>query len=266
MTLTAAQLTAVKYYEGDVSGDDPFWGDAKAYVTLNSLFYPGIDTERRRAAEGKRLNPAIVADPQRLVDLCVNLLSACSATDLSHPRVSYRVERHADYLDMRKAGQTISFTSTSTAGFLPAYGDRIGIALLEFRIPANVPCLPFGEVLQGDYAKSNEQEIMLPPGLTLTFEDAPIKPEELAIVDAQSNPPIVKCRVLVEKPESPAKASQPISPEEPMDAALSPDGPRATERVYEALNTGDEPSAEDVECYCAWKRSFAARVISTSLN
>ncbi|MBO4919619.1 MAG: hypothetical protein J5365_05625 [Erysipelotrichaceae bacterium] len=45
------QLKAIRYYEGDVSGDDPFWSDPKAYVTLNSLFFEGIEAERRRARE-----------------------------------------------------------------------------------------------------------------------------------------------------------------------------------------------------------------------
>lgn len=264
MALSANQIAAVKYYEGDVSGNDPFWGDDRAYVTLNSLFYPGIDTERRRAAEGKRLNPAIVADPQRLLDLCVSLVSACRAVDLSHPRVGYRVERHADYLDMRKAGQTISFTSTSTAGFLPAYGDRIGIALLEFHIPAGVPCLPFGEVLHNDYAKSNEQEIMLPPGLQLEFEDVPIEAEERTIADAQGNPPIAKCQVLVQAPDCSDMTSQPIPSEEPMNTSSALEGVRAAERVYEALNGGCELLDEDVERYCTWKRSLVADVISAS--
>lgn len=260
MTLNTSQLQAIKYYEGDAHGNDPFWGDAKAYVTLNSLFYPGIDTERRRTAEGKRLNPAIVADYQRLFDLCVNLLSACYAADLSHPRIAYRVERHADYLEMREAGQTISFTSTSTAEFLPAYGDRIGIALLEFRIPAGVPCLPFGEVLRGDYAKSDEQEIMLPPDLPLAFEDAPIRPEENAIVDAQGNPPIAKCLVFAQEPEA-ASLRRPHADTE-VDAHIDPEGTLAAMRVYKALNSGKEPDAKDVGLYCAWKNALARNVLS----
>lgn len=266
MGLTPGQLEAVRYYEGDVEGDDPFWGDGKAYVTLNSLFYDGIDTEQRRAAEGKRLNPAIVANPARAFNLCVSLISACRVTDLSQPRTAYRVERYADYLDMREAGRTISFTSTSAGGFLPAYGDRIGIALLTFLIPAGVPCLPYAELLHDDYAKGNEQEIMLPPGLALTFEEKPLRPEELGITDAQGNPPIVKCVVEVGDPPLLSAGAETHSAD--LDAApdtLESEGVAAAARVYDALNNGQEPDPEDIASYCAWKHAFKASVLATAL-
>ena len=40
------QQKALLYYEGDVQGSDPFWGDKKAYTTLNSLLFPGFANER----------------------------------------------------------------------------------------------------------------------------------------------------------------------------------------------------------------------------
>lgn len=266
MELTPGQLEAVRYYEGDVEGDDPFWGDGKAYVTLNSLFYDGIGTERRRAAEGRRLNPTIVADPARIFDLCVSLISACRAADLSQPRTAYRVERYADYLDMREAGRTISFTSTSTGGFLPAYGDRIGIALLTFLIPAGVPCLPYAELLHDDYAKGNEQEIMLPPGLALTFEETPLRPEEFGIADAQGNPPIVKCVVRVEARPLLSGGTETHSVDSgTASGVLESEGIAAATRVYDALNSGKEPAPEDITSYCTWKQAFKANVLATAL-
>lgn len=153
-----------------------------------------------------------MANPKRLFCLCVNLLSACTVADLSRPRITYRVERHADYLVMRQAGETISFTSTSTRGFLPEYGDRIGIALLEFHIHAGVPCLPYRELLKDDYAKANEQEITLPPGLPLLFRDVPTQKTTHLIVDAQGNPPLATCVVEVEQTSFLANSIAPPAP------------------------------------------------------
>ena len=243
MKLNKAQLEAVRYYEGDVSGDDPFWGDPKAYVTLNSLFYEGIGTERRRAAEGKYLNPAVIEDPERLVRILADLLSAFRCADLSRERKTYRVERYADFLEMKQAGRTVSFTSTSSGGFLKAYGDRIGIALMEFTIPAGVPCLPFAEVLGGGYLKTEEQEILLPPGLTASFEEVPVNAEERLITDAEGNPPLLKCRAV---PGAFIRAADP--------GGFDPQGPFAGKQVYEALDRGQEPDAEAVRIYTAWKK------------
>ena len=78
--LTDRQLRAVRYYIGDVSGIDPFWGDGKAYVALNALFFPGIETEKNRAKEGKYLNPAILEDTDRLTELLSDLLSAFNSS------------------------------------------------------------------------------------------------------------------------------------------------------------------------------------------
>ena len=36
---TENEIKAIKFYRGDVSGGDSFYGDGKAYVTLNSLFF-----------------------------------------------------------------------------------------------------------------------------------------------------------------------------------------------------------------------------------
>ena len=64
--LNEKEIRALRFYIGDVSGSDPFFSDPKAYVVLNSLFFPDISSERARAAEGKLLNPAIIADTERL--------------------------------------------------------------------------------------------------------------------------------------------------------------------------------------------------------
>jgi hypothetical protein len=237
--LTAAQRRAVRWYIGDVSGSDPFWGDPKAYVTLNALFFPGIRTERARAAEGKLLNPALLEDEERLMNAVQDLLSAFRP--LENAVTACRVERYADFREMQLDGSCISFTSTSTAGFLDAYRDRTGIALMRFDLPAGTPCIPMAQALP-DYAKADEAEILLPPALPLHIAEIPITPEQLSITDANGDPPVISVKAV------PAGLPQrdPLPP--PDDA-----GRLAGIRVLTALMNGDEPDDSDAVDYTAWK-------------
>ena len=247
------QLKAIRYYEGDVSGDDLFWSDPKAYVTLNSLFFEGIEAERRRAREKKYLNPGILSDPVRLFTLLKDLLSAFQASGTE--RITYRVERYEDYLEMKKKGKTVSFTSTSLDGFLKEYSDRIGITLMVFKIPAEAPVLAFGEVLKEGYLKAQENEILLPPGISLELKEIPLNEEDLEIRDALGNPPIVKCEACL-KEKDVCRNSDLSTP------VCDLKGPQSGMRVYDALNEGIEPDSEDVEIYTEWKKAFIEKVLS----
>jgi len=53
-------LRAVRFYEGDVSGLDPFWGEKSAYQVLNALFFPGMNSEMARICEGGVLKPVLL--------------------------------------------------------------------------------------------------------------------------------------------------------------------------------------------------------------
>ena len=252
MQLTEKELRALRYYEGDVSGNDPFWGDRKAYLTLNSLLYPGLRNERARTAEGKKLNPAILMhDRYPLLDVYGDLFSALGKGVSEKERNVYRVERHSDYLSQKEAGKTLSFTSTSTAGFLSAYADRIGIALMRIEIPAGVPALDFSEALP-EYAKEEEHEILLPPWIPLTFAEIPLSEEECRILDAKKNSPLVSCLCRAGLPE--------CSPDI-QNSALLPDF-AAGARVYEALNSGKEPLKEDIHAYLLFKEVLQQRLHS----
>lgn len=242
--LTAAQLRAVRWYIGDVDGNDPFWGDPKAYVTLNSLFFPGMETEQARVREGKCLNPAILADETRLRNALQDLVGAFRP--LSAPLETCRVERYSDFERMRECGHTLSFTSTSTAGFLPAYQDRNGIALMRFTLPAGVPCLPMAQALP-HYAKADEAEVLLPPGMRLTLTELLLSPEETQIIDAQGEPPQIS--VLAE----PAGF---VCPGTPAYMPFSGTGVR----VLTALNAGKAPEENDRLCYQQWKQTLVAWV------
>ncbi len=252
MQLKEAEIAALRYYIGDVSGDDPFWGDGRAYLVLNALFYPGIVTERARAAEGKPLNPAILADEERLRTVCTDLLSVFQRSACEAPLTLYRVERLADYRLNVEAGHLISFTSTSTAGFLPAYRDRRGIALMRFQLPAGTPCIPMNKALPV-YAKAGEAEVLLPPLLRCQFAEVPLTEAERVITDADGKEPAVSVLAT-------AEGLAPVP--EAAACVLYPDGNAAGQRVYRALCSGNEPDAADAELYSLWKRQFILSVIA----
>lgn len=191
-SLTPEEMRAVKFYEGDITEndrDDSFWGDARAYITLNALLYDNLATEYVRSHEGKRLNPAISANSPRLVRLYAALLSAAEKGVQTADTICYRVERADDFEVCLERGMTNAFTSTSRSGFLPAYGDKQKIVLLCYHAPAGTPLIIFSNLLN-QYLKSNEDEILLPPFLRFDAEKRPLTDADCCIFDQNDAPPI----------------------------------------------------------------------------
>jgi len=245
MKYSNAQIKAIRFYQGDVSGTDPFWGDEKAYCTLNALFFPGIDNEIARCREGKKLNPAFLEDADRLSSLCCDLISAFFVSPAADTMLTWRVERLSDYKIRRDSKNTVSFTSTSKAGFLADYSDKKGLALMCFEIPEGTPCIDMDAALEY-YKKSSEAEVLLPPGLELSFADIPLDSGMNAIRDADGMPPRVACIV---KPCG-------IKGSFESTADISIGGMTAGQRVFAALNAGSSPDKTDVLSYTAWKSAF----------
>ena len=150
---------------------------------------------------------------------------------------------------LKAHGCTVSFTSTSTGGFLRSYGDRIGIALIEFEIPAGIPCFPFAEMLKEEYKKTEEQEILLPPGLALEIREIPLQAEDTQIHDAEGNPPLVNAHIRIAGyAQITGSADETKIPDtESINAGI---------RLYQAFNTGTVPSVQDTEKYIAWKKNL----------
>lgn len=244
--LSTAEENALHFYIGDVSGNDAFFGDSKAYVVLNSLFFPDISTESARANEGKYLNPAVIADIPRLMGFFESLFSAFRKSVIKEDISAYRVERMSDYSLMRERSSTVSMTSTSTAGFLNEYRDRRGIALMKFSLSKNtLYCIDIGKVLPY-YAKSEEAEILIPPFMKLDIEEIPLSENEMQITDCDNAPPLVSCTVKISGIE---KYNGNI-PE------LSAYGSKSGQRIYNALNNGKLPDKEDIEQYSHWKNDL----------
>lgn len=236
----------LRYYIGDVSGNDPFWSDPKAYLVLNSLLYDGIETEISRTKEGKFLNPAILDDVDRLLDFYDNMFSAFRKCHAETGIITYRVERYSDFLPVLNRKHTVSFTSTSMGGFLDTYRDRKGITLIKFSIPENIPCIDVAEVLDF-YAKPEEKEILLPPFMKLNLTEIPMTENELSITDSDGKSPVNSYNAVC----------SPVDIKE-RTGNISHDGTGAGQRIYNALNNGLSPDKNDVEIYTQWKKSLHA--------
>ena len=259
MKLTETEEAAVQYYEGDIrqeQREDAFWGDARAYCTLNALLFSGLQTERTRIAEGKQMNPAMLDDLPRLLALYTALFTAARKGAQLHTCAGYRVERAADFAVCRKAGETRSFTSTCKSGFLPAYGDKHDIVLLTYRIPARTPLIVFSQVLR-HYRKASEDEILLPPYLQFTCTERQLTEADRRITDMNKRPPVgayvldIKAR---SKPLAHAKA--------PLPGFAS-----AGKRLYAQLNANypdDALHPEDLAVYLAFKEQLQAYLQSLS--
>lgn len=235
----------LKYYIGDVSGSDDFWNEPKAYLVLNSLFYDGIGTEKARTSEGKFLNPEILDDVDRLLDFYDNMFSAFGKCHAEKDIITYRVERYNDFLPIWNTNHTVSFTSTSTSGFLDAYRDRKEITLIKFFIPESISCINVAEALDF-YAKPDEAEILLPPFMYLDLIQTVPTEKEMKITDSDGKSPENSCIAVCNCWNDVKERTE----------SLSPDGAKAGQRVYNALNNGKIPVSEDISIYTEWKREF----------
>lgn len=245
---------ALRYYVGDKSAYSNVPEDEKAYNTLNVLFFDGLDSERARAREGKKLNGEFLSRDRQTLSLCADLLSAlnCGGMGKDDWQTVYRVTRRVDVDQMREKGMTVSFTSTSKGGFLEAYTDKDQLILLEIRLAPHAPRADMAELLE-NYVKPDEKEVLLPPWLPVKLEEVPLSAEEAAIRDRNGNPPTAKYIVTTESA---------IKYDVGDDSATMADwtGAAAGQRVYEALTKREEPAAEDVSAYVAWKQNFRKRV------
>lgn len=254
--LNDSELRAVRYYEGDIppsDRSDPLWGDEKAYCSLNALLFPGLSSEITRIAEGKRLNTALLSAPDTLLMLYRALFSASKKGSQPAKTTGRRVERAGDFAECAVHGHTLAFTSTSLGGFLSAYGDKRGIVLLTYHIPAHTPCIIFSQMLD-TYAKANEQELLLPPFLRFSAQERPLTDAEMQITDLEQKPPQAAYDLYLTG-ETLRQKPVPKPPLAVCEAGI---------RLWEALNAGtpaDVLPQDDVQAYLAWKQQLRAALI-----
>lgn len=254
--LTPQETRAVKYYEGDITwvpADDPFLCDPKAYCSLNALLFEGLQTEQTRIAEGKKLNTELLRQPARLLELYSLLFSAAEKGALQEDTICRRVERAGDFEKCAQAGETLAFTSTCLDDFLPEYGDKHGMVLLSYHVPAGTPCIVFMSLLD-DYLKANENELLLPPYLSFAYRERPLTPAEQRMADMDGKPPLAAYDITVTG-KTPPGTALPFGTE-PFEPGI---------RIWEHLNSGlsaEQLSPDDVQAYTAWKKALHSRLRS----
>lgn len=254
--LSAEMEKIIRFYSGDVQWalqegrDASFWGDSKAYGTLNALFFSGITNEQARIAEKKLLNPAFLSDPGRLFMLCETLIEAARLCASTRELRTYRVERIDNFSETLQTQHTVAFTSTSLGGFLGDYCDKKGLVLLEYIIPPGIPCVDMQQVLP-EYLKSSEQEVLLPPYLPLSISKRLLLPQEASLRDYDGQPPIAAYQIQVKQwcPKAVLCTNH-----------LEPEDALAGQRVLRALCTGNEPNQQDVIAYIRWKETFCCQL------
>lgn len=246
--LNTEQLEMIKFYEGDVKQtEDPILSDHKAYVTWNALFFSDTETEKARVLESRRLNPAFLKDPERIIRMSRCLLS-CMSKAGREIQVK-RVERLTDYHCFLKEQRFESFISTSTAGFLNAYQDKEGLVLMNIVISEGTPCIDFSAVLD-TYQKEEEREILLPPYLSFNSKEIEMDASLLNIHDRNGEIPKVYCMVHAGK----------FHPKDLKETSIDQDIIDASIRYYDALNHHVPYASEDENKYLLYKQYFQYQI------
>lgn len=246
--LNQEELQALRFYEGDTEGKDPFWSDPKAYVTLNSLLFSGIDTEKARAAEKRKLNLEMLVHYEETLGVFQNLISALRKDRHGNLHV-WRVERLTDYQCFRKEGMFTSFISTSTAGFLKAYEDKFDLVLMDIEIGEDVIAGNLQKLLPY-YAKQEEAEVLLAPYCKVTFEEEPLPAEYKEIRDGHGREAAVFVKTKVSG--NYRKEKKTSFNKEDIPGAVS---------FYESLNEGKKSREEDLASYLRMKKYFRTVVM-----
>lgn len=251
--LTKDEIHALRYYQGILDCADqanPFWCDDKAYVTLNSLFFDGLETEKARAMEGRYLNVDIATDWQQVLFLTKQLLTSCHHYQHDSIHVN-RVERFVDYQKFVDEKMFTSFISTSKNGYLKAYEDKYDLVLMDIDIAKNTPCIDLLAMLEGK-EKAEEAEVLIAPYTSIIVEEKPLEECFFDIKDGNGNPPKVFCHVQVGSfCDIHSNPSFDISNEQIM----------AVKRVYQALNMHAQIKTEDIELYLQYKKGLRSMII-----
>lgn len=252
MNLSEKQITMLRFYEGDIDEKnihDPFYGDPKAYVTLNALLFDGLTTEKARVEENRILNPAFLKDPIKTADCICTILSTMYRSD--HDMVVSRVERTADFNVFSKDTYMPSFISTSYAGFLSAYEDKHGLALMKIHIPQGTYIADMKKLLTS-YLKEDEEEVLLPPYMHITVQKNPLDDSMKKIHDGYGNIPEVYADVYCDGFQYPF-----VSPVKIEDKDIE-----NAEHLYHCLNAHEALSDADMESYMHIKQAIQYHVIT----
>lgn len=267
--LTEKEKDSIRFYQGDIRrrAEDGslsnsltaagFYGIPSAYKTMNCLMFDGIANEKERIAEGTAaLNPEVFREIENVVDVFCDIFRAMyKCRNSNRKKVVYRTERGISVQEMKKQGQTISFTSTSMEDNPKEYFRKKKLlTLLEFIVPPGMPYLDFEDVLGDDYYYADQKEILLPPFLRAVFYEGKLTAEEEKYRDADDQPPQGKCIVVLEELSLPAPKGMEQEDISGLQCLTSRKAKMA--EILARMIDQEELSQQEVQEYCAWKADF----------
>lgn len=266
---TARQRNSLRFYQGDVQNyevttkeegekyQSAFYQTKKSYNILNMLLQPGMDSEYARVVREKKDLPLeILRQIEEILKIYDDIFAImceerrvrqeCKTEESYHV---YRVDR-MQAMEMVRAGHTFGFTSCSlnpeSGKQDQALREKDGLLLLEWEIPAKIPCVLLNQVL-GRNRYEYQNELLLPPFIQFENKgELPFTRAELEYRDVREEPPKAKFGLQVKgmclRKES-VKCGG-ILEREKMESVLS---------ILENLRRYSSVSVEEKERYCTWK-------------
>lgn len=180
------EVAALCLYAGSGVGKAGFFYQCRnAYQTFNLLMMDGFSGEEVRVLQEKqRPYGQYILEWRKTLEVLTDILNAqCKFMrhNLETSSISYvlsRVDRQVNFDMLCHRKET--FTSTSTAGFLPEIArPKKGLVLLNISLTQPVPLLDYAKLLRQAYVYSDEQEVLLPPFLkVLRISEEPLSQRE----------------------------------------------------------------------------------------
>ncbi len=270
---TAAEKFAIKTYEGVSPGEGTISGNGKSYMTLNAMFFPGIDNEMERIFDdGKTLFPQILYNPNEIMDISLSLYSAMYkyGQRMQEDQKAFRVDRASSAKRIYESGKTISNFSTSTRKYLKF--QKKDIALVEAVIRKGTPCADFKEILgEDEYFLSAESEILVAPYCSVLSKPPrpPQTEEELSQKNLDKGPASAVYEMEISKPSEMTDLTEEEYVDYAEKSSIFLDGDRklqaarflaklqsmgdsgiSKERAYDIIDK------DDLAQYLEWKEAF----------
>lgn len=167
--------------------------------------------------------------------------------------IAKRIERDSS-LALLKKGQTVSFFSASKRGYQQEFAKKDGIVLLEVHIMPNVPYIDFEKVLGVEYQSIEEQEILLPPFVSVIVQEKTLLPvEQRKIQDIKKEIPRGKYRInMVKFPNFIEKLDEYY-----LVSQMEKDILAERKTAIDAINVMNQRKwDQDFSAYCLWKKKL----------
>ena len=172
--VTNSEIADICFYEGIPDNSRPglFYSLPNAYQTLNLLMMNGLDGEKIRIfEEGQKPNSIYIKYWEKTVELFKNIFSAqCkySKNKANIVQKLFRMDRLINANQMIESQKTIAYTSTTKAELLTSFIVEKKDPVIEtVHLLKRVPMFDYQEVLVDDYAYTDEEEVLLPPFLSI---------------------------------------------------------------------------------------------------